>query len=142
MIAWYKSRDFSADLPHKPRVPPPATTSFGCFILVTLVSLNVQLTLAILFEESAFEHLLDFMMYSNREEKAAPEAVRIQDAEKSERNLVYDDAEQEPELHLRTYVAVAAMFLLNFVQVFALTGPPVVVGVTVLSIYPLMLTPS
>lgn len=42
-------------------------------------------------------------------------------------NLIYDDADQEPELHARTYVAVAAMFMLNLVQVFALQGPPAVV---------------
>ena len=67
-------------------------------------------------------------MQSNQDDKAMSEVVRLEDAEQSVHNLVYDDAEQEPELHLRTYVAVAAMFLLNFVQVFALTGPPVVVG--------------
>ena len=42
-------------------------------------------------------------------------------------NLVYDDNDEEPELHLRTYFALAAMFLLNLVQVFALQGPPAVV---------------
>lgn len=42
--------------------------------------------------------------------------------------LEYEDAELEPELHARTYVAFAAMLLLNFVQVFALTGPPAVVS--------------
>lgn len=41
-----------------------------------------------------------------------------------------EDFEQEPEFHIRTWFAVAAMFLLNLVQVFALTGPPVVVRVT------------
>ena len=45
----------------------------------------------------------------------------------SEENLVYDDNEEEPELHARTYFALAAMFLLNLVQVFALQGPPAVV---------------
>lgn len=43
-------------------------------------------------------------------------------------NLVYDDAEEEPEIHIRTWVAVAAMFLLNLVQILALLGPPVVVS--------------
>ncbi|KAH8901380.1 putative siderophore iron transporter [Thozetella sp. PMI_491] len=32
----------------------------------------------------------------------------------------------EPEIHLRTWIAVAAMVLLNFVQIIALLGPPVV----------------
>ena len=44
----------------------------------------------------------------------------------STRNLVYDE-EEEPELHLRTYFALLAMFLLNLVQVLALQGPPSVV---------------
>jgi hypothetical protein len=42
-------------------------------------------------------------------------------------NLAYNDVDEEPELHLRTYIAVAAMLLLNYVQVIALQGPPVVV---------------
>jgi hypothetical protein len=33
----------------------------------------------------------------------------------------------EPELHARTYIALAAMILLNFVQILALQGPPTVV---------------
>ena len=46
----------------------------------------------------------------------------------TEDNLIYDDIEEEPELHMRTYVALASMFLLNLVQVFALQGPPAVVS--------------
>lgn len=42
-------------------------------------------------------------------------------------NLVYDNDEEEPEVHLRTCLALAAMFLLNLVQVFGLQGPPAVV---------------
>lgn len=42
-------------------------------------------------------------------------------------NINYDDDENEPELHARTYVALAAMFLLNMVQVLALQGPPAAV---------------
>ena len=45
----------------------------------------------------------------------------------SDENLVYD-GEEEPELHMRTYIALASMFLLNLVQVFALQGPPAVVS--------------
>jgi hypothetical protein len=43
-------------------------------------------------------------------------------------NLVYDDNDEEPELHTRTYFALLAMFFLNLVQVFALQGPPAVVS--------------
>jgi hypothetical protein len=43
-------------------------------------------------------------------------------------NLVYDHDDEEPGIHTRTYLAVAAMFLLNTVQVIALQGPPAVVS--------------
>ena len=48
-------------------------------------------------------------------------------------NLTYDDAEHEPELHLRTWVALAAMWLYNYVIVFALLSPPAVVCHAVLN---------
>ena len=43
-------------------------------------------------------------------------------------NLTYDLVDEEPEVHWRTYLATAAMFLLNLVQVVALQGPPIAVG--------------
>lgn len=43
----------------------------------------------------------------------------------------FDQDEVEPELHARTYVALAAFFLLNYVQVVALQGPSSVVSVRV-----------
>lgn len=46
----------------------------------------------------------------------------------SEVNLVYNDIDEEPEIHFRTYIAVAAMLILNYVQIIALQGPPVVVS--------------
>ncbi|KAJ9633594.1 hypothetical protein H2204_006800 [Knufia peltigerae] len=42
-------------------------------------------------------------------------------------NMVYDNVDEEPELHARTYVAVGAIFILYLVQVMALQGPPAVV---------------
>ncbi|RMY09614.1 hypothetical protein D0868_04153 [Hortaea werneckii] len=48
--------------------------------------------------------------------------------QQSTHDLVYDNADEEPELHLRTYIAISAMFLLNLTQVFALQGPPVVLS--------------
>jgi hypothetical protein len=45
-------------------------------------------------------------------------------------NLVYENDEEEPELHMRTYIALLAMFLLNYVLVFALNGPVAVVSKT------------
>ncbi|KIY01299.1 uncharacterized protein Z520_02851 [Fonsecaea multimorphosa CBS 102226] len=43
-------------------------------------------------------------------------------------NIVYDNADQEPELHVRTWVALGAIFLFNFVGVVALQGPPTVLS--------------
>lgn len=39
-----------------------------------------------------------------------------------------NDPELEPELHARTWVAIAAFFLLNYTQVVALQGPTAVVS--------------
>jgi hypothetical protein len=60
-------------------------------------------------------------------EKSSAEARHQEEVSNSTVDLVYDNDDEEPELHLRTYVALAAMFLLNLVQVFALQGPPAVV---------------
>lgn len=46
--------------------------------------------------------------------------------EQIEENLVYDE-DEEPQLHAQTYFALAAMFVLNLVQVFGLLGPPAAV---------------
>jgi hypothetical protein len=43
-----------------------------------------------------------------------------------ENTNVYEE-EAEPELHARTWIAVAAFFLLNYTQVVALQGPTAVV---------------
>lgn len=42
-------------------------------------------------------------------------------------NFIFDQEEVEPELHARTWIALAAMNLLVFTQVLALQGPPAVV---------------
>lgn len=61
-------------------------------------------------------------------EKGAEQTVPSNwEEQQSTHDLVYDNADEEPELHFRTYIAIAAMFLLNLTQVFALQGPPVVV---------------
>ena len=61
-------------------------------------------------------------------EKTLVEAKHIEKTVHAEDNPVYDAADEEPEIHLRTWIALAAMFLLNLVQVFALQGPPAVVS--------------
>ena len=61
-------------------------------------------------------------------EKNLSDEKHLEQIVTSETNLVYDDVDEEPELHARTYIALAAMFFLNLVQVVALQGPPAVVG--------------
>jgi MFS family permease len=65
----------------------------------------------------------------NRANRATDAAVdeNVEHVETEDGNLVYNDVDEEPELHVRTYVALIALFLLNFVQVYALQGPPAVV---------------
>ena len=43
-------------------------------------------------------------------------------------NLVYTDDEEEPEIHLRTWLAYASMVVLIFVQSLSLQAPPSVVS--------------
>jgi hypothetical protein len=70
--------------------------------------------------DTALEH-------SSASEDKVVEDEQLERITTSGANLVYDSSDEEPELHARTYVAVAAMFLLNLVQVFGLQGPPAVV---------------
>jgi hypothetical protein len=64
----------------------------------------------------------------NEKTDALSDEKHLEDVGANEHNLVYDDVDEEPELHARTYVALLAMFVLNMVQVFALQGPPAVVS--------------
>jgi hypothetical protein len=66
--------------------------------------------------------------HSPPSEKSIGEAKHTDFVPTSTANLVYSHDDEEPEIHARTYVAVAAMFLLNMVQVFALQGPAAVVS--------------
>lgn len=54
------------------------------------------------------------------------ERVDVDDSQ----DLVYDDAEHEPELHFRTWIALASMFLYNYVIIITLLSPAAVVSQT------------
>lgn len=47
-----------------------------------------------------------------------------------EQNLHYDNPDEEPEIHLRTYVAVFSTIFLNFTMNVALAGPPAAVSIS------------
>jgi hypothetical protein len=60
-------------------------------------------------------------------EKTSVQATHSEHVSNSPVDLVYDNDDEEPELHARTFMALAAMCLLNLVPVLALQGPPTVV---------------
>jgi len=61
-------------------------------------------------------------------EQVMEDNMKSELAPSQDANLVYDNDEEEPEIHARTYFALVAMFTLNLVQVLALQGPPAVVS--------------
>lgn len=61
-------------------------------------------------------------------EKSFPREQHLEMFDPAKGDLVYDDADHEPELHFKTYFALGAMFLLNFVGTFAIFSPPVAVS--------------
>lgn len=70
----------------------------------------------------------DGVSVEKKTETTYKEHFEYVDPNYDENNLCYDEEDQEPELHARTYVALFAMFILNGVQVLALQGPPAVVS--------------
>lgn len=63
----------------------------------------------------------------NEKEDFAAKEKHLEIARDAANNLIYENDEEEPEIHLRTWIALASMWLLNYVQVVALQGPPAVV---------------
>ncbi len=61
-------------------------------------------------------------------EKPSDSKAHLERVDGIQVDLVYDDAEHEPQLRFRTWVALAAMWLFNYVVVFTLLSPPVVVS--------------
>ncbi|KAK5455817.1 hypothetical protein LTS15_005134 [Exophiala xenobiotica] len=64
----------------------------------------------------------------NEKTAVSIEGQHLEDAPISQGNLVYDDDFEEPEIHMRTWVALAAMCLLSMAQLVALQGPPAVLS--------------
>jgi hypothetical protein len=62
-------------------------------------------------------------------------AVRAEHTENVEKesaehfpDVAYDDEDTAPQLHWRTYLALASMCLLQYTSMIALIGPPTAVG--------------
>ena len=72
---------------------------------------------------------LEHTSAANEKNEITSNANHLEKAETgSSGNLVYTDEDEEPELHLRTWIALASMILLLCVQNFSLQGPPAVVS--------------
>ena len=79
-------------------------------------------------KESQSEQGIDSSVPIDKQEYSAQEKHLENASENSNNdNLVYNDDEIEPEIHARTWIALASLWLLNYVQVVALQGPPAVV---------------
>ena len=72
---------------------------------------------------SADENRSDFL----EGEKISDSKAHLEHVSAINEDLVYDDEEHEPQLRLRTWIALAAMWLLNYVITLTLLSPPVVV---------------
>ncbi|KIX07466.1 uncharacterized protein Z518_02119 [Rhinocladiella mackenziei CBS 650.93] len=55
--------------------------------------------------------------------KTQQNEFQVEEVEKSV-DLVYEDVDEEPELHMRTWIVLGSMFWLDLVQLIALQGPP------------------
>ncbi len=73
------------------------------------------------------EALRPVQSYSPVNEKTLEAEVNLERVITSSSNFVYNDNNEEPEVHARTYFALSAMLVLNLVQVVALQSPPAVV---------------
>ena len=60
-------------------------------------------------------------------EKSTMSDNQIEDIDLDSSNLRYEDAEHEPELHFRTWIALGGMWIYNLAIVFALNSPAAVV---------------
>ena len=65
-----------------------------------------------------------------RDEKHASSSKQdhLENVKTRDPEFVYDDTEHEPELHIRTYIAIASMFFFNLACTFAILSPPAVVS--------------
>ena len=78
-------------------------------------------------------HSADAIQMSNTEQKldVSEKSTHVEDGDPDSSlpgNLVYVQEDEEPEIHIRTWVAYGSMLLLIFCQNMCLQGPPSVVS--------------
>ena len=77
-------------------------------------------------ENAEVDHSAD--LPPGADDKDTPYGIHLEKVAQSEDNLVYNNIDEEPELHARTWVAVASVIMVYFVGVIALQAPPAVVS--------------
>lgn len=77
----------------------------------------------------AQEHARDqILMPENKDLSVIAQQQHLENASDTFGNLVYGDDSKEPEIHVRTWIALGAMCMLSLAQLTALQGPPAVVS--------------
>ena len=74
------------------------------------------------------KHMIPPVTTANTKEEGQYELKEVENVPPISQPLTFDEEEIEPEFHARTWIALAAFFLLNFTQVVALQGPSAVVS--------------
>lgn len=65
---------------------------------------------------------------SSEKSRDRPGFEEVENLEEFAGHVCSYDEDVEPQLHYRTWIAVVAFFLLNFVQIVAMQSPAAVVG--------------
>jgi len=108
---------------YAPSEKPLESAEFITVLKSALVSLRLTR-----FLETTTSNMADHReQLSKSTENESKLARHVEHGVDSKGNLAYENAEEEPDLTARTWIALASMWLLNLVQVLALQGPPAVV---------------
>ena len=111
----------------------------GCYLYKPWCPIKITIRpLLCLLDIARYQYHLDFIMSEQtvarvQEEESSkapakyPASLHLEEVDVKP-NLVYDIVDEEPDIHMRTWIALAAMLLLNLAQVFAVQGPPAVVS--------------
>lgn len=73
--------------------------------------------------QSASDKLEESTTNTSRMEKIA-----VAESDPPTSVFAMDEVENEPRVHIRTWIALASMWIFNFAGVLALTGPPTIVS--------------